>query len=287
MSDYSEYNDIPLQETDDTEAPVQYFCKFTFAQFFTIMVLAVFSLGFMFYLGARYGNDYLRLGSITTPQTAFMPVSSTPNASSGETTDEMLKVAREALQQQQAQRMEGQINEAMQNPDVMRQLAAQSAGAVAPAAAVPPQAVAIPTGASDMNQQAQPAAVSAVQPQVDTVVSQTANPRANDYVPQPVPNAMPTADNAPAQPALPAAAPTGAQFSIQVGASQNVTEANQWVQAWRDRGYSAFLMTADLPEKGRWYRVRLGSFPNKESADSFASQLKTKEQVDAIVVTNE
>src|SRR3989338_1118586 len=38
-----------------------FFCRFTFGQFFALLVLEVFTLFFVFYLGARYGREFLGL----------------------------------------------------------------------------------------------------------------------------------------------------------------------------------------------------------------------------------
>ena len=292
-----------IQEQDD-EAPVQYFCKFTFAQFFTIMILAVFTLGFMFYLGARYGNDYLRLGQVNSSSVStasISTVSGASGASSSENSEEMLKSAREALQATQSERLQEQVSNVMQNPAAYQQQLAQQG--MNPAAQVPgqpvyptpPQVVTPQDQAISAIQQAQMAQQQYQQPVVPTTVAQTANSRVNDFepataqqqlpTPQPIPQ-QPTADDAPVAP-IQAKAAGDASFSVQVAASQNMTEANQWVQSWRDRGYSAFLMVADLPDKGRWYRVRLGTFPSRDTAENFASQLKEKEQVEAIAVQNE
>lgn len=269
MSELLENQNAPsIQEMED-EPQVQHFCKFTFAQFFTIMILAVFTMGFMFYLGARYGNDYLRLGQTGTPaaNTAAIVTGIPQAAGSGsDSTDEMMRVAREALQQQQSDKMQQQVANILQNPAAYQQQLNQQPmppGAVGPAAGVP------------------------------TATVQTAHSRVNEYEPTPttaaeqqalpVPQAIPPYADAAITP-VPSATST---YSVQVAASQDVAEANQWVQGWRDRGYSAFLMVADLPEKGRWYRVRLGTFPSRDSAEAFAGQLKTKEQVDAIAVQNE
>lgn len=285
---------------EEDEAPVQYFCKFTFAQFFTIMVLAVFTLGFMFYLGARYGNDYLRLGvtakddpTITTAAISTIP--GTATSSDPEQAQEMLKTAREALQQQQAEKLQGQVAAVLQNPAAYQQQLAQQPGSVPPGAVppgtIPPGAV-TPQMAAAMQDQA---LAPVPQPTAPTTV-QTASDRVNEYeapaevaapAALPQPRAIPQQPTVDDEPALAAKTASGATFSVQVAASQDMTEANLWVQKWRDRGYSAFLMVADLPEKGRWYRVRLGSFPSRTTAETFAGQLKTKEQVDAIAVQNE
>ena len=38
-----------------------FFCRFTFGQFFAILLLEIFTLIFVFYLGARFGGDFLGL----------------------------------------------------------------------------------------------------------------------------------------------------------------------------------------------------------------------------------
>ncbi len=314
MSELLDNPPSPIQEVED-EAPVQYFCKFTFAQFFTIMILAVFTLGFMFYIGARYGNDYLRLGQTTSASLGTASISTIPGAvpMDGEKGEEMLKTAREALQTTQSERLQQQVANVLQNPAAYQQQLAQQPAGSLPPGAVPPGAVGPQAGqpggivspqdqaiaAIQQAQQAQQAQFAQqAQPQgVPTTVARTSNERVNEYetpvaaaAPQPLPAPraipqQPTPDDEPAS-AAPKSA-TGSTFSVQVAASQNMTEANQWVQTWRDRGYSAFLMVADLPEKGRWYRVRLGTFPTRDTAETFAGQLKAKEQIEAIAVQNE
>lgn len=313
MSELLDNPPSPIQELDD-EAPVQYFCKFTFAQFFTIMTLSVFTMGFMFYLGARYGNDYLRLGQTSSTSVASASISTIPGAptTDGEKSDEMLRTAREALQQQQTEKLQGQVNNVLQNPAAYQQQLAQQPAGVPPGAAYPADSIppsslpagVVPPGAvgpgtlppggvtpqmlAAQDQQVAPIQQAPLQAPVATVpttAAKTASDRINEYEPQNIP-VRPTPDDEPAAPAASKSA-AGTTFSVQVAASQNVAEANQWVQGWRDRGYSAFLMVADLPDKGRWYRVRLGSFPSRDTAETFASQLKNKEQVDALAVQNE
>lgn len=300
MSELLDNPPSPIQEVED-EAPVQYFCKFTFAQFFTIMTLSVFTMGFMFYLGARYGNDYLRLGQTTSSSVASASISTIPGAPTMdfEKSDEMLKAAREALQQQQAEKLQGEVANVLQNPAAYQQQLAQQPVVIPPGAtpqtapsqqgALPPSS--IPPGAVTPQEQQvalnQQPSLQAPVAAVPTTTAQTAGDRVNEYEPRDIP-LRPLPDDEPALSApTPAKSAAGTTFSVQVAASQNMTEANQWVQGWRDRGYSAFLMVADLNEKGRWYRVRLGSFPSRDSAENFATQLKTKEQVEALAVQNE
>lgn len=301
MSELLENPTGGIQEQDD-EAPVQYFCKFTFAQFFTIMILAVFTLGFMFYLGARYGNDYLRLGQVNASSVSTAAISTVPasSAASSESTEEMLKSAREALQTTQSERLQEQVANVMQNPAAYQQQLAQQGQVVGQPGVQPvyPSQQQVVTPQDQAIAAIQQAQQQYQQPSVPTTNVQTANSRINDFEPAGAqqlqqPQQIPTPQAIPQQPTMddvPAAAAksaSGSSFSVQVAASQNMTEANQWVQTWRDRGYSAFLMVADLPDKGRWYRVRLGTFPSRDTAETFASQLKEKEQVEAIAVQNE
>lgn len=308
MSELLENPTGGIQEQDD-EAPVQYFCKFTFAQFFTIMILAVFTLGFMFYLGARYGNDYLRLGQVDKASVSTASIETVSGSVGGPDsgkTDEMLKTAREALQTTQSERLQEQVANVMQNPAAYQQQLAQQGQGVGPVATgqVVGQAPVQPVYPSQQQVVTpQDQAIAAIQqaqqqnqqPSVPTTNMQTANARINDFEPAaaqqtqqiPAPQAIPQQPTMDDVPAAPAKSASGSSFSVQVAASQNMGEANQWVQKWRDRGYSAFLMVADLPDKGRWYRVRLGTFPSRDTAENFASQLKEKEQVEAIAVQNE
>ena len=49
---------VPNRRGDEPES---FFCRFTFGQFFALLVLEVFTLFFVFYLGARYGRGLLGL----------------------------------------------------------------------------------------------------------------------------------------------------------------------------------------------------------------------------------
>jgi cell division septation protein DedD len=41
---------------------------------------------------------------------------------------------------------------------------------------------------------------------------------------------------------------------------------------YRDRGYIAFVEAAEIPNRGTWYRVRVGNFSTKEEAQNFLSK---------------
>jgi cell division septation protein DedD len=60
-------------------------------------------------------------------------------------------------------------------------------------------------------------------------------------------------------------------FAIQVGASQDLGEANRIAE--RFKTYRPRIVTAEVPGKGRWYRVRVGAFENRAEASRYLVDL--------------
>jgi DedD protein len=76
----------------------------------------------------------------------------------------------------------------------------------------------------------------------------------------------------PSKPAV-ATAPAGkGAWVVQVGSTQDRIEAERIAARFATRG--ARVMAADVPGKGRWYRVRLGSFETREAADRYLRDLE-------------
>ena len=62
----------------------------------------------------------------------------------------------------------------------------------------------------------------------------------------------------------------GRNYNLQISSWPNRTRAEQEVNRLRDIGFSAFIVQADLPQKGGiWYRVRVGPFKSEKEADEF------------------
>jgi cell division protein FtsN len=57
-----------------------------------------------------------------------------------------------------------------------------------------------------------------------------------------------------------------------VGATQDRAEADRIAARFASRG--AKVSIADVPGKGRFYRVRLGSFDTREAADRYLRELQ-------------
>ena len=85
----------------------------------------------------------------------------------------------------------------------------------------------------------------------------------------------------------PSEAVTGGAFTLQISASQSREEADRFVTRLRDRGYAPYIRRAEVPGRGTWYRVRMGSFPSKDAAQRYLADFKRETQYDAFVTAND
>jgi cell division septation protein DedD len=86
-----------------------------------------------------------------------------------------------------------------------------------------------------------------------------------------------------AQPPRPTETVNGGAFTLQLSAFQSRAEADRFAGRLRDRGYAPYIVSAEVPKKGTWYRVRMGSFASKEAAARYLADFKRETQLDAFV----
>ena len=91
---------------------------------------------------------------------------------------------------------------------------------------------------------------------------------------EPGPATKPLYDIKPPQPSSDAAEPSGYPYTIQVSSLKDPKAADKIVESLKQKGYKAYRMTANVGEKGIWYRVRVGPFRDKASAEIQLSRLK-------------
>ncbi len=103
----------------------------------------------------------------------------------------------------------------------------------------------------------------------------------------PAPAPPPAPEKVPVLTGRPMPAPPGdhGAFSIQVGASQDLGEAQRILD--RFKGHRGRIVAAEIPGKGRWYRVRLGSFAAKPDAERFLQDLARETGVKGFVAPND
>jgi cell division septation protein DedD len=85
----------------------------------------------------------------------------------------------------------------------------------------------------------------------------------------------------------PAAAATSAKlrYTVQTGSYPERVMAEEEVKQLKKRGYAAFVVSSELPGKGVWHRVRLGSFSSRAAAEKLQKAIHGKEKILAIVVS--
>ena len=78
--------------------------------------------------------------------------------------------------------------------------------------------------------------------------------------------------------------PTG-PFTLQLGASQNREDAERLVSRLREKGYAPYIVTAEVPGKGTYYRVRMGSFATREAAGRYLEDFRRETKTEAFVAS--
>jgi len=85
---------------------------------------------------------------------------------------------------------------------------------------------------------------------------------------------------------LPPADVKGGKYSIQLSSSTDKNRSRRRVDELKKRGYPAFLEEADLKEKGKWYRVKVGHFASRDDATRYAISMRKKEKISNFVVVS-
>jgi septal ring-binding cell division protein DamX len=68
---------------------------------------------------------------------------------------------------------------------------------------------------------------------------------------------------------LPAKPPVSYPYSIYLGSYGSIERAEKAVSMYEKKGLSPYWVEVDLGEKGVWYRIFTGYFPNKEEAEAY------------------
>jgi cell division septation protein DedD len=88
----------------------------------------------------------------------------------------------------------------------------------------------------------------------------------------------------PSTPQMPDPPRDPGNFTVQLGASQDGADAAQLAARASAAGLKAYVAEARLPGKGVWYRVRVGGFADKESAERFRRDVERELSTSAVVM---
>ena len=78
----------------------------------------------------------------------------------------------------------------------------------------------------------------------------------------------------------------GADVAISYVASPEKAEALKLENKARAAGLKPYVVEANLGAKGTWYRVRVGSFPDKDKASRYRSDVERELRSTAIVMAS-
>lgn len=86
-----------------------------------------------------------------------------------------------------------------------------------------------------------------------------------------------------------APAPSGSEggYLVQVASFTAQDDADEFVGELRKRGHSAFRVAANVPGRGIWHRVRIGSFKSRYEAERYKTKLEETERTIALVIDPE
>lgn len=85
---------------------------------------------------------------------------------------------------------------------------------------------------------------------------------------------------------LPAVVKQGTH-AVQIGSFAAVKDAAALRQDMLDKGYPAFLVEANLGDRGLWYRVRIGPYADADQAALVRNILDSKEQIEGFVTRHQ
>lgn len=74
------------------------------------------------------------------------------------------------------------------------------------------------------------------------------------------------------------------EFTLQVISYDNREAAERFAQGLRAKGHQAFVMEAEIPERGTYYRVRIGPFKWRYKANRYRRDFEATEHMNTYVV---
>ena len=68
--------------------------------------------------------------------------------------------------------------------------------------------------------------------------------------------------------------PTGPVYTVQAASVKNAKDADQLVAKLKKKGFPAYRTLGKVPEKGIWFRVRIGKYSSRSEAQKTLQKLK-------------
>lgn len=72
-------------------------------------------------------------------------------------------------------------------------------------------------------------------------------------------------------------------YILQVASMKDGEAASVMVEKLKQQGYPAYRESIEIPDKGLWYRVRVGAYPDRETAEAVQSQMGAVAQESMVI----
>ncbi|MGI9534861.1 MAG: transglycosylase SLT domain-containing protein [Thermodesulfobacteriota bacterium] len=77
------------------------------------------------------------------------------------------------------------------------------------------------------------------------------------------------------------------EYTVQIASFSDLDSAKEMEESLKSKTYPVYIMTATVPNKGTWYRVRIGEFNSKYEAINYAENLKREQPyINSPIVTS-
>lgn len=76
-------------------------------------------------------------------------------------------------------------------------------------------------------------------------------------------------------------------YTIQISSFKTEQSATEEINRLKKKGYSSYISVSDLPDIGKWYRVRIGKFTTKEDAEVSAIKIRNNERCTTYVTRSD
>ncbi len=73
-------------------------------------------------------------------------------------------------------------------------------------------------------------------------------------------------------------------YTLQVASFPMVKDAETFSKRLREEGYDSYVSVGEVPKRGRWYRVRIGHYPDRITAQESGESIFADEQLDYIII---
>jgi len=74
------------------------------------------------------------------------------------------------------------------------------------------------------------------------------------------------------------------KYTLQVISYTSPEEAEAFAETLRSRGHEAFVVSADIPDRGTHWRVRIGPFDSKREVEDYRDRFEEQERMNTYIV---